>query len=81
MKRSLLFVIALLLPMLGMAQKGLPNIEVTDLEGNAFNIQSVMEDGVPVFLSGTQPVNLVFRNWAPSMTFILIGKMKLNSNL
>lgn len=51
MKRSLLFVIALLLPMLGMAQKGLPNIEVTDLDGNAFNIQSVMEDGVPVVLS------------------------------
>ena len=51
MKRSLLFVIALLLPMLGMAQKGLPNIEVTDLEGNAFNIQSVMEDGVPVVIS------------------------------
>ena len=37
--------------MLGMAQKGLPNIEVTDLEGNAFNIQSVVEDGVPVVIS------------------------------
>ena len=42
MKRSLLFVIALLLPILRMAQKGFLYIDVTDLKGNAFNIQSVI---------------------------------------
>ena len=51
MKRFLFLAAALLLPCLAWAQKDLPSVEVKDIDGNAVNVQSIMEDGVPVILS------------------------------
>ncbi len=51
MKRFLILLLAGLIPALVMAQKSLPSIEVKDIDGNAVNVQSVLDDGVPVILS------------------------------
>lgn len=51
MKRFLILTVGLLFPIITWAQKGLPNVEVKDIDGNAVNVQSVMDDGVPVILS------------------------------
>ncbi len=51
MKKIVIAIIALCLPFLASAQKSLPNVNVTDLEGNEVNIRSILEDGVPVVLS------------------------------
>ena len=51
MKKTILFFMVLLMPLMAMAQKGLPNVEVKDIDGNAVNVQSILEDGVPVILS------------------------------
>lgn len=40
-----------MLPVISWAQKGLPGIEVKDIDGNAVNVQTILEDGVPVILS------------------------------
>ena len=51
MKKLLVLTLTLIFPILASAQKGLPNVEVTDLEGNVVNIQSVLDEGVPVVIS------------------------------
>ncbi|MBR2948131.1 MAG: TlpA family protein disulfide reductase [Bacteroidales bacterium] len=51
MKKLLILTLTLIFPILASAQKGLPNVEVTDLEGNVVNIQSVLDEGVPVVIS------------------------------
>lgn len=51
MKKIYTIAIALCLSFSLMAQKSLPSIEVTDLDGNSVNIQSVLEEGVPVVIS------------------------------
>ena len=84
MKRSLIFALALLLPMFAMAQKSLPNVEVTDLEGNVVNIQSVLEDKVPVVISfwytTCEPclqelgaINDVFPDWQDEAEFKFVA--------
>lgn len=51
MRRLIIFSVALLVPFMAFAQKGLPSVEVKDINGNAVNVQSVLDDGVPVILS------------------------------
>lgn len=51
MKRFALLAAFLILPFVAMAQKGLPNVEVKDIDGNVINVQSILDDGVPVILS------------------------------
>jgi peroxiredoxin len=51
MKHFILLSILLTIPFIGRAQKGLPNVEVKDIDGNIVNVQSIMDDGVPVILS------------------------------
>lgn len=50
-RHLILFVVLTLSPVIAMAQKALPNVEVKDMDGNAVNIQSILDDGVPVILS------------------------------
>ena len=50
-RHLILFVVLTLSPVIAMAQKALPNVEVKDMDGNAVNIQSTLDDGVPVILS------------------------------
>lgn len=50
-RRLILFVILTLSSVMAMAQKALPNVEVKDIDGNAVNVQSILEEGVPVILS------------------------------
>ena len=51
MKKLILLTALAVLPMVMWAQKSLPSIEVKDIDGNAVNVQSVLDDGVPVILS------------------------------
>lgn len=51
MKKLILLTALAVLPMVMWAQKSLPCIEVKDIDGNAVNVQSVLDDGVPVILS------------------------------
>ena len=51
MKHFILLSILLTIPFIGRAQKGLRNVEVKDIDGNIVNVQSIMDDGVPVILS------------------------------
>ncbi len=51
MRRFLLFVIFFFVPFAVWAQKGLPSVEVKDIDGNTVNVQSILDDGVPVILS------------------------------
>lgn len=51
MKHFILLSILLTIPFISRAQKGLPNVEVKDIDGNIVNVQSIMDDGVPVILS------------------------------
>lgn len=51
MKRFALLILLSLAPMMVWAQKALPNVEVKDIDGNAVNVQSILDDGVPVILS------------------------------
>ena len=51
MKKLMFLTVLTVLPMVMWAQKSLPSIEVKDIDGNAVNVQSVLEDGVPVILS------------------------------
>lgn len=50
-KRFIFLAIFALSSIIAMAQKALPSVEVKDIDGNAVNIQSILEDGVPVILS------------------------------
>ena len=51
MKRILILAALCLMPAMAWAQKALPSIEVKDIDGNTVNVQSIMDDGVPVILS------------------------------
>ncbi len=51
MRRFLLLAVLFCVPLAVWAQKGLPNVEVKDIDGNVVNVQSIMDDGVPVILS------------------------------
>ena len=51
MKKLMFLTVLTVLPMVMWAQKSLPSIEVKDIDGNAVNVQSVLDDGVPVILS------------------------------
>ena len=51
MKRILILAALCLMPAMAWAQKALPSIEVKDIDGNTVNVQSIMDDGVPVLLS------------------------------
>lgn len=51
MKRVVIIAALVLLPLIAMAQKGLPSVEVKDIDGNVVNVQSILDDGVPVILS------------------------------
>lgn len=51
MKRFAFIALVLMLPVMAWAQKGLPGIEVKDIDGNSVNVQSILDDGVPVILS------------------------------
>lgn len=52
MKKYLFAVAAMLLmPFVAMAQKGLPSVEVKDIDGNVVNVRSILDEGVPVILS------------------------------
>lgn len=51
MKRFAFIALILMLPVMAWAQKGLPSIEVKDIDGNSINVQSILDDGVPVILS------------------------------
>ena len=51
MKRFVLFAAACLMPVMLWGQKALPGIEVKNIDGDNINVQSIMEDGVPVILS------------------------------
>lgn len=52
MRKYLIAIIAtMMLPFVASAQKGLPSVEVKDIDGNIVNVQSILEDGVPVILS------------------------------
>ena len=48
MKKLMFLTVLTVLPMVMWAQKSLPSIEVKDIDGNAVNVQSVLDDGVPV---------------------------------
>ena len=51
MKRVAILLSVLLVPFIALAQKGLPSVEVKDIDGNTINVQSILDDGVPVILS------------------------------
>ena len=51
MKKTVILMAAMLMPLMAMAQKGLPSVEVKDIDGNAVNVQSILDDGVPIILS------------------------------
>ena len=51
MKRFILFTVLFFVPFAMWAQKGLPSVEVKDIDGNVVNVQSILDDGVPVILS------------------------------
>lgn len=51
MKRFAVLALILMLPVMAWAQKGLPSIEVKDIDGNSVNVQTILDDGVPVILS------------------------------
>lgn len=51
MKRFLFLVAVFCLPFISWAQKGLPSVEVKDIDGNVINVQSILEEDVPVILS------------------------------
>lgn len=51
MKRLFIISALCLMSVVTWAQKGLPSVEVKDIDGNVVNVQSILDDGVPVILS------------------------------
>ena len=51
MKRFAILILLLILPFVAKAQKSLPSVEIKDIDGNIVNVQSILDEGVPVILS------------------------------
>lgn len=51
MRRFLILAAVICMPFLAWAQKSLPSVDVKDIDGNVVNVQSILDDGVPVILS------------------------------
>ncbi|HIZ86680.1 MAG TPA: TlpA family protein disulfide reductase [Candidatus Coprenecus pullistercoris] len=51
MKKLAILAVMLLLPMAVWGQKSLPSVEVKTLDGQIVDVQSILDDGVPVILS------------------------------
>ena len=84
MKRILILAALCLMPAMAWAQKALPSIEVKDIDGNTVNVQSIMDDGVPVILSfwyttckpclqGLGAVNDAYVDWIEEAEFKVVA--------
>lgn len=51
MRRLAILAAMLFVPMMVWGQKALPSVEVKTLDGDVVNVQSILDDGVPVILS------------------------------
>lgn len=84
MKKILTIIAISLLPLFAFAQKTLPSVEVKDLEGQTVNIQTVVEDKVPVVLTfwatSCKPclmelgaLNDCYPDWTDEMEFKIVA--------